>query len=231
MSDLAPGHEQHWFDVYGRVALTGEAVRFEHEAKALDRYYDVHAFRVGAPEAQRVAVLFNDITARRNAEERLRESEGRFQAIANSIDQMIWSTRPDGHHDYYNDRWYDYTGAPQGSTDGEAWNGLFHPDDQDRAWAVWRRSLGTGEPYHIEYRLRHRSGHYRWVLGRAQCVRDEDGRITRWFGTCTDIQDIVEAREVLARSHEELERIVTERTSRAQSGLGDEPRPVRHHEF
>ena len=213
MHDLAPGHEQHWFNVYGRVALTGEAVRFEHEANALGRYYDVHAFRVGPPQARRVAVLFNDITARRNVEERLRQSEARFQAIANSIDQMIWSTRPDGYHDYYNQRWYDYTGVPQGSTDGEAWNGLFHHDDQERAWAVWRHSLETGEPYHIEYRLRHRSGHYRWVLGRAQCVRDEDGRITRWFGTCTDIQDIIEAREVLARSHEELERLVTERTS------------------
>ena len=65
---------------------------------------------------------------------------------------------------------------------------MFHPDDQERAWAVWQHSLATGEPYHIEYRLRHRSGHYRWVLGRAQPVRDGRGRIARWFGTCTDIQ-------------------------------------------
>ena len=126
---------------------------------------------------------------------------------------MVWSTRPDGYHDYYNQRWYDYTGVPQGSTDGEAWNGMFHPEDQERAWATWRRSLATGEPYRIEYRLRHRSGQYRWVLGRAQAVRGEDGRITRWFGTCTDIQEIVEAREVLARSGEELEREVAERTA------------------
>ena len=89
---------------------------------------------------------------------------------------------------------------------------MFHPDDQDRAWAVWERCLQTGEPYHIEYRLRHRSGHYRWVLGRAQPVRDDQGAITRWFGTCTDIQAIVEAREVLARSREELEAAVDERT-------------------
>ena len=59
-----------------------------------------------------------------------------FLAIANSIDQMIWSTQPDGFHDYYNERWYEYTGVPLGSTDGEAWNGMFHPDDQDRAWKV-----------------------------------------------------------------------------------------------
>ena len=126
---------------------------------------------------------------------------------------MIWSTRADGFHDYYNRRWYDYTGVPEGSTDGEAWNGMFHPDDQERAWAVWRHSLATGEPYQMEYRLRHRSGQYRWVLGCAQCVHDGEARITRWFGTCTDIQDIVEAREVLARSREELEREVAERTA------------------
>nr|WP_255522394.1 PAS domain-containing protein [Paracoccus sp. NBH48] len=77
---------------------------------------------------------------------------------------MIWSTRPDGFHDYYNHRWYEFTGVPEGSTDGEAWAGMFHPDDQDRTWARWRQSLETGQPYEIEYRLRHRSGEYRWVL-------------------------------------------------------------------
>ncbi len=154
-----------------------------------------------------------DAVERAAAVTALRESEAKFRAIANSIDPMIWSTQADGYHDYYNDRWYEYTGVPYGSTDGAGWNDMFHPDDQDRAWGVWRQSLETGEPYHIEYRLRHHSGAYRWVLGRAQPVRDADGRITRWFGTCTDIQDIVDAREVLARSRAELEDAVAERTS------------------
>jgi PAS domain S-box-containing protein len=101
-------------------------------------------------------------------ERQLFESEAKFQAIANSVDQMIWSTLPDGFHDYFNDRWYEFTGVPAGSTDGEGWNGIFHPDDQERAWERWRHSLSTGENYEIEYRLRHRSGDYRWVLGRAQ---------------------------------------------------------------
>src|SRR5688572_16880354 len=125
-----------------------------------------------------------------------------FQAVANSIDQMVWSTRPDGFHDFYNERWYEYTGVPPGSTDGEAWNGMFHPEDQQRAWEVWRQSLATGEPYHIEYRLRHRSGHYRWVIGRAQCVRDEHGRISRWYGTCTDIHDLKTAEDRIRRNHD-----------------------------
>ena len=163
-------------------------------------------------EVSGIFVQGSDVTDRHRAEAALRESEERFEAITNSIDQMIWSTRPDGFHDYYNERWYEFTGVAPGSTDGEAWNRMFHPADQERAWGVWRHSLRTGEPYHIEYRLRHRSGEYRWVLGRAQCVRDCDGEIRRWFGTCTDIQDLVEARELLARSQEQLEAEVEQRT-------------------
>ena len=136
------------------------------------------------------------------AQVRVLESEAKFHAIANSIDQMVWSTRPDGFHDYYNERWYEYTGVPPGSTDGEAWNGMFHPDDQDRAWQVWKHSLETGEPYHIEYRLRHRTGQYRWVIGRAQCVRGPDGSISRWYGTCTDIHDRKFAEEQVRRNHD-----------------------------
>ena len=146
-------------------------------------------------------------------EAQLRDSEAKFHAIANSIDQMVWSTRPDGFHDYYNDRWYAFTGVPHGSTDGEAWNGVFHSDDQARAWESWRRSLATGDPYEIEYRLRHASGDYRWVLGRAQAVRDPSGAITRWYGTCTDIDDQVRARETLARSREELAALVETRAA------------------
>ena len=102
---------------------------------------------------------------------------------------MVWSTLPDGFHDYYNARWYEYTGVPEGSTDGEGWNGMFHPEDQEKAWELWRHSLETGEPYEIEYRLRHHSGEYRWTLGRAFPVRNADGKIVRWMGTCTDIHE------------------------------------------
>ncbi|WP_240700038.1 PAS domain-containing protein [Sphingomonas gei] len=159
-----------------------------------------------------IAEMSWDAVERAGALTALRESEEKFRAIANSIDPMVWSTLADGYHDYYNDRWYEFTGVPYGSTDGEGWADVFHPDDQERTWALWRHCLVTGDPYHIEYRLRHHSGAYRWVLGRAQPVRDDSGRIIRWFGTCTDIQDIVDAREVLARSREELEAAVHQRT-------------------
>jgi PAS domain S-box-containing protein len=153
-----------------------------------------------------------DHVQRVGAEARLRASEAKFHAIANSIDQMIWSTRPDGFHDYFNDRWYEFTGVPLGSTDGEGWNDVFHPEDQARSRDIWQHCLKTGEPYHVEYRLKHHSGTYRWVIGRAQASRDASGAIERWYGTCTDIDEIVRAREVLTRSREEMEQLVQERT-------------------
>ncbi|HEV7354214.1 MAG TPA: PAS domain-containing protein [Brevundimonas sp.] len=117
-------------------------------------------------------------------------AEARFRALADTMPQMVWSTRPDGFHDYFNARWYDFTGMPVGATDGEGWAELFHPEDQPRAWARWRRCLETGEPYEIEYRLRHHTGAWRWTLGRANPIRDPDGRIVRWLGTCTDVDDL-----------------------------------------
>ncbi|KQQ97517.1 hypothetical protein ASF77_06175 [Massilia sp. Leaf139] len=131
----------------------------------------------------------------RTASERLRNadalaaSEAKFRTIANAMPQMVWSTLPDGFHDYYNARWYDFTGVVPGETDGERWADMFHADDREEAWARWSHSLATGDTYEVQYRLRHRSGVYRWVLGRALAVRDDAGRIIRWMGTCTDIHD------------------------------------------
>jgi len=136
------------------------------------------------------------------------EGEEKFRVLADTMPQMVWSTLPDGYHDYYNARWYEFTGAAAGSTDGEGWNAMVHPDDQARARAAWRHALETGEPYEIEYRLRHHGGAWRWALGRALPIRDGDGRIVRWFGTCTDIHDarqIAEQREIVA--HELSHRI------------------------
>ncbi len=132
----------------------------------------------------------------------LRESNARFGILCDAMPQMVWSTLPDGFHDYFNARWYEFTGVPIGSTDGEGWHAMFHADDRDLAWSRWRQSLETGEPYEIEYRLRHHSGAYRWTLGRALPVRDVSGRITRWIGTCTDIDDQKRAgehNEILSR--------------------------------
>jgi PAS domain S-box-containing protein len=152
-------------------------------------------------------MLIREVAARiRTASERLRgmaalrESEAKFRTIADAMPQMVWSTLPDGYHDYYNQQWYSYTGVPLNSTDGDGWNDIFHPDDSERAWAAWRASLATGKTYEIQYRLRHHTGVYRWVLGRALPVRNDAGAIIRWMGTCTDIDDQKQAEEALRQA-------------------------------
>lgn len=153
-------------------------------------------------EAIRFPGVVFDVTEQRRISDALKQSELQFRTLADTMPQMVWSTLPDGYHDYYNARWYEFTGVPPGTTDGEGWNNMFHPNDQERARQIWQHSLRTGEPYEIEYRLKHHTGVYRWTLGLALPIRDADGRIVRWFGTCTDIHQTkiaAEERELVAQ--------------------------------
>jgi PAS domain S-box-containing protein len=113
--------------------------------------------------------------------------EKTLRSILDGVPQLVFSTRPDGYPDFHNRQWYEYTGAEL--TRGYGWLDVLHPDDQRRARERWERSVETGEDYEIEYRFRRRDGVYRWFLGRARPMRDETGRIVRWFGTCTDVDD------------------------------------------
>jgi PAS domain S-box-containing protein len=206
--------DQGYFNLLDQVRETkrrfvgrGMEVRLASSAGELHpRYVDFVYQPIVGEDGQTAAVFVqgHDVTDRESALDALRESEQRFRTIAEMIPQMVWSTLPDGYHDYYNRQWYAYTGVPEGSTDGEAWNGMFHPEDQPRAWERWRHSLATGEPYEIEYRLRHRSGEYRWTLGRALPIRDATGAIVRWMGTCTEIHEQKLVQEALERSEYSL---------------------------
>jgi PAS domain S-box-containing protein len=153
-----------------------------------------------------------DISLQIKAEDAASKSEARFRNIADSMPQMVWSSRTDGRYDYFNARWYEYTGVPIGSTDGDAWQALIHAEDRHAALHAWRASLESGQPYRSEYRLKNRSGEYRWVLASAQAERDSENRLVRWYGTYTDIEDSVRARTVLQRSRDELELEVAART-------------------
>ncbi len=153
-----------------------------------------------------------DISPQVEAEAAFVKSEAKFRVLADSMPQMVWSATAEGAVDYFNARWYEFTGLPIGAADGDGWGVAVHPADLEQVEATWRRCVATGEPYHGEFRLRHRAGAYRWLLGRGQPDRDHDGRIVRWYGTCTDIEDIVQARQVLKRSRDELEAEVIART-------------------
>ncbi|TCS38026.1 PAS/PAC sensor hybrid histidine kinase [Paucimonas lemoignei] len=130
-----------------------------------------------------------DVTEHILKQQATEESEAKFRQIADAIPQMVWSTLPDGYHDYYNRQHYEFAGVPAGSTLGQSWAAILHPDDLLRAREAWEHSLATGEPYESEYRLRHHSGQYHWVLARALSIRNAAGEIERWMGTCTDINE------------------------------------------
>ena len=112
-----------------------------------------------------------------------------FTFVTDFMPQMVWATQPDGYHDFFNKRWYDFTGMNYEQTKDKGWSQLLHPDDYERSWQVWKESLVTGKHYETEYRMRRSDGEYRWLLARALPLRDEQGNILKWFGTCTDIHD------------------------------------------
>ncbi|WP_170118021.1 PAS domain-containing protein [Cereibacter johrii] len=139
---------------------------------------------------QRLVGVAYDISARKQAEEKLRESEAMFRSLTEAMPQLVWSALPDGSCDFFNRRWTECTGTGTERALGDGWRAFYHPDDQPAIDRLWLQALRTGEHYEIEYRLRHRDGSYRWMLGRGAPVRDEAGGILRWMGTCTDIHDL-----------------------------------------
>lgn len=139
---------------------------------------------------------------RAEADRLLRESQRQFDNLADALPQMAWSTDADGMVDYFNARWYDFTGAEIGDHDGDKWAEVLHPDDRERASEVWRKAVENIEPYEVEYRLRRHDGEYVWTLARGLPVTDGDGKVLRWFGSNTDIHQnkmLMESQELLSR--------------------------------
>ncbi len=377
VSEIAPGLEQHWFDLYGGVARTGEPVRFENPADIFGRWYDVQALRIGQPGAWQVAILFNNITERKQSETRqnallelndairdltdagdiaqasaevlartmgvsragygtvdtvaetitiardfnqpgvssiagvlsfrdygsyiedikrgetvaiddvardprtadtaealkaisagsfvnmplmeqgrvvamvfvnhatprhytdsdlrlmrevaervrsaterarseaaLRDSEAQFRVFAQATPIQIWASWADGSLYWFNPQVYAYSGLAEGALDGTTgWGKVVHPDDLDWASARWVQALASGQVYENEFRIRRYDGVYRTFMVRAEPVHDEEGRILRWVGSNTDIEDLRRQSAELARFNETLEEQVAERTS------------------
>ncbi|WP_295242687.1 PAS domain S-box protein [uncultured Brevundimonas sp.] len=377
VSEIAPGLEQHWFDLYGGVARTGEPVRFENPADIFGRWYDVQALRIGQPGAWQVAILFNNITERKQSETRqnallelndairdltdagdiaqasaqvlartmgvsragygtvdtvaetitiardfnqpgvssiagvlsfrdygsyiedikrgetvaiddvaldlrtadtaealraisagsfvnmplmeqgrvvamvfvnkaaprhysdsdlrlmrevaervrtaterarseaaLRDSEAQFRVFAQATPIQIWASWADGSLYWFNPQVYAYSGLAEGALDGTTgWGKIVHPDDLDWASERWVQALASGQVYENEFRIRRHDGVYRTFMVRAEPVHDEEGRILRWVGSNTDIEDLRRQSAELARFNETLEDQVAERTS------------------
>ena len=168
-----------------------------------------------------VAGSTRNITERKEIESAIKESEERFKTFAETMPQMAFSADSEGNITYYNQRWYDYVGGMKG-TEGWGWmkKKIHHPDDLGKTVKAWKHSLKTGEEYEVEYRLRRHDGEYRWHLGRALPLRDEEGKITQWLGTNTDIHEqkkaVEQKDEFLGIASHELKTPVTSIKAYAQ---------------
>ncbi|MBU4530949.1 MAG: PAS domain-containing protein [Hoeflea sp.] len=210
--DVAAGHEQHWFDLYGKVARTGEPVSIEYPADALNRWYQVQAFAIDSDGSDTVAVLFNDISVSKRAEMSLKASEEEFRTLAQSMLNHVWTATPDGMIDWLNDQVVAFSGEARESLHGDAWSAIVHPDDFPGAAAAWSDAIATGETYQTEFRIRRHDGAYRWHVVRATPVKTEEGVIRRWVGTNTDIEHAKLNEAALAELNATLEDRIAERT-------------------
>jgi len=144
----------------------------------------------------------------RQAEQAIAQEPRSFTALADALPHMIWSARSDGYDEYSNKHWYQFTGAPDGTSTGLGWIEMLHPDDRDQTWAQWQHSARTGQPYEATCRLRHHSGEYRWILARALPSYDSQGRAERWFGTYTDIHDWKSTERAAAERQEQYKALL-----------------------
>jgi PAS domain S-box-containing protein len=160
-------------------------------------------------EVEVVGTALLDISELKRIERALALSERQFRAVAEAMPQLVWSTLPDGNYDYYNQQCVDFAG----SAPGAGWKQLLHPDDRERTKLAWEHSLSTGEPYAVEYRFKSKRGEYHWFLGRAVPLRDRNGKIERWFGTATDITEMVADRTAkMAEANSKLRAEIFERS-------------------
>src|SRR3984893_17610392 len=142
---------------------------------------------------------------RRITEEALRESEERWRSLTEALPQLVWSATPDGACDYFSTQWTQHTGVPESDLLGWRWLATLHPDDREPTRRLWTDSVAGRGPYDVEYRVRRRDGVYRWYKTRGTPLRDSQGRIYKWFGTCTDITDAKQAEAELRRAKEAAE--------------------------
>ncbi|ELY54421.1 PAS/PAC sensor protein [Natronococcus amylolyticus DSM 10524] len=213
MRALEPAHEKHWFEIYGTVARTGEPVRFMEQAEHLGgRWYDVYAFRIGDPDERQVAILFEDITERKQTEKALRENEARLDAFVAATSEVVYRMSPDwsGMYELEGKGFIPDTEEPQ-----RTWLDEYIPDEQERVEAAITEAIETKSTFELEHQVLQVDGTRGWTHSRAVPLLDEDGDIIEWFGTATDITERKQRQKALRKSEQRL----TAATNAAEIGI------------
>jgi len=200
-----------------KFAATGRVGPYEKEYLHKDGTRQWFVFAGSSLGGDSCVEFCVDISDRKKAEAALRESEERFQALANGIPQLAWMAEPDGHIFWYNQRWYAYTGTTFEQMEGWAWQSVHDPDMLPKVLEKWKGAIAAGQPFDMEFPLRGADGVFRAFLTRVMPLKDAEGRVTRWFGTNTDISERKRAEREIRRLNDELEQRVLQRTAELQA--------------
>jgi PAS domain S-box-containing protein len=157
--------------------------------------------------------IARDLTREREADAALRESEGRFRTLSDVVPQIIWTNEASGKANYFNSRWFEYSGLTLEESFGPGWQAMIHPGDAPASKESWQRALERGEVFDTEYRLRRFDGVYRWFIGRNVPLRDSENNVSGWFGTATDINDLKEAEANLRENGERFRAMFEQSTA------------------
>ncbi len=174
--------------------------------KGVRRHMQTHAAPLSHENGQKVQLaVTRDITEHKRAEEALRRSEEEFRALANTVPQLVWMANTDGWIFWYNQQWYQYTGTTPEQMEGWGWQSVHDPGTLPSVLSRWKHSIASGDPFEMTFPIRGSDGVFRPFLTRVVPIRDQQRKITRWFGTNTDISAEVSAREELRNNHERLQ--------------------------
>jgi len=187
--EVMPKVEQYWIDIFGKVALTGESNYYENYLETTGKYYSTYSY---CPKKNQFAVLVNDITERKLAEEKLRKSEERYALAIDASEQGIWDWNVETNEIFYSEQWKKQIGYNDHELKNEfnTWVEHLHPDEREYCQnAVSSYLKQPVEHFILDFRLRHKDGSYRWIHNKAASLKNIEGKVIRLFGSHTDITE------------------------------------------
>lgn len=204
---IHPDDLPHVIQVFTQSIGSGSPYEIEQRLRRSDgafRWFQNNGFplRDASGHIVRWCVLLTDIDEQKRAEEALRASERDFKLIIDTIPALVWSARPDGGAEFFNRHYQEFAGLSEEEARDWGWTVLVHPDDQNGLAAAWQRIMASEAPGEAEARLRRHDGEYRWFLFRTNPLRDAEGKIVKWYGINTDIEDRKQAEVDLRRAYD-----------------------------
>lgn len=201
---LLPNLEDHWFEIYGNVALTGKPYRFVEGSEVMDKWFEGYAFRIGGENSNKVALLFSDITERRKLEFTLKESEEYYRFISNTTPVMLWVTDESNKCVFLNQTWENFTGQTFIEGKGLGWLDVVHPDDRERSYKTFFEASKKLEPFSLDYRVKRKDGTYIWAIDSGAPLISEDGEFKGYTGYVVEIDERKKVERELSKLTQEF---------------------------